>query len=66
MKTDRAFCQPSIGDTVAWFSPYTEEEVPMNFRGYNGDDAILFNPKSGMQLSVPKDQIKRVIAHETY
>ena len=51
--------QPVIGvdDDVIWHSPFTDEDVKMNFRGYNGDKAVLYNKNTGFQTLVPKDQI---------
>jgi len=47
-----------VDDDVIWHSPHTDEDIVMNFRGYEGDKAVLYNKKSGFQTQVPKEQIK--------
>jgi len=51
----------SVDDDVIWHSPFTDEDVVMNFRGYERDKAVLFNKKSGFQTAVPSGQIKPII-----
>ena len=48
-----------VGDEVIWSSPHSGQDTPMNFRGFDGDNAVLVNPKTGMQVSVPKNQISQ-------
>ena len=51
-------------DEVSWTSPYTNEKGIYNFRGYDGEKAILYNPKTGFQFDVPKEQIQRAVETE--
>lgn len=51
---------PQVGDTVIWHSQHSGEDTPMNLRGRIGDNVVLYNPKTGMQVQVPEGHIRKV------
>lgn len=50
----------SVDEIVIMHSPYTDEDVLMNYRGGTGyGKAVLFNVKDGYQITVPVEWLRK-------
>lgn len=54
-----------VDDILTMRSPFTGDETKVSYRGREGDKAVVYNPKTGFQSSVPLEWLSNPISSLT-